>query len=271
MIRRSHRLPDGRLLAWLETGSGPPLVLLHGWSLAGTAFLELAGLLPGCRLLLPDLPGHGASAPPTAATLPTLADDLATWLAATVSGPVLLGGWSLGGMVAMELAARRDAPVSRLLLIATTPRFIAAPDWPHGLPAGQVQVLRRSLARHFAATLGDFFAMTFAAGEVEAARLQAIRDFALRPAVLPDRAAAAALLDLLVTQDQRALLPGIRCPVLVAHGTLDRVTPVGAGRALAQLLPQAELCEFAGLGHAPFWTQPATVARAIREFCPWDR
>jgi pimeloyl-[acyl-carrier protein] methyl ester esterase len=271
MIRRYHPLPDGRLLSWRETGGGPPLVLLHGWSLSGAAFTELARYLPDARLLLPDLPGHGESAAPAAATLPALADDLAGWLAAVAPGPVLLGGWSLGGMVAMELAARRDSPVSRLLLIATTPRFTVAPDWPHGLPEGQVQVLRRNLARRFAATLGDFFALTFAEGEVDTARLQAIRAFAVRPAGLPDRAAAAALLGLLAEQDQRALLPAIRCPALVMHGSLDRVAPVGAGRALADTLPHGQLREFAGLGHAPFWTQPITVAQSIRDFCPWDR
>jgi pimeloyl-[acyl-carrier protein] methyl ester esterase len=67
------------------------------------------------------------------------------------------------------------------------------------------------------------------------------------------------------------LLPAIRCPVLVLHGSLDRVTPAGAGRALAAALPNGRLHEFNGLGHAPFWTRPAEVARQIRGLCPWDR
>ena len=271
MIRRSHRLPDGRQLAWQETGSGPPLVLLHGWSLAGTAFLELAGQLDGYRLLLPDLPGHGASAPPALATLPALADDLAAWLAAVAPGPCLLGGWSLGGMLAMELAARAGTPVERLVLLATTPRFTIAADWPHGLPAGQVQALRRNLRTAFEATLGAFFELAFVPGEADTARLREIRALAVRPGGLPDRATAAALLGLLAEHDQRWLLPAVRCPALVLHGSLDRVTPVGAGRALAAALPQGALHELGSLGHAPFWTRPAEVGQAIREFCAWDR
>jgi pimeloyl-[acyl-carrier protein] methyl ester esterase len=174
-------------------------------------------------------------------------------------------------MVALELAARANAPVARLLLLATTPRFTTAEDWPHGLLEGQVRGLRRSLERRFEATLGEFFAMTFAAGEADAERLREIRAFAVRPDGLPDRQAAAAFLGVLAAQDQRPLLPKISCPTLVVHGTVDRVTPVGAGRALASALPCGEMREIAGAGHAPFWTRPLEVARLIEEFGAWDR
>ena len=271
MTRQEHRLADGRTLSWKERGSGPPLVLLHGWSLSGAAFSELAGLLDGFRVLLPDLPGHGYSSPPSQATLPALADDLAAWLTAAVPGPIVLGGWSLGGMVALELATRQDITIGRLLLVATTPRFTTAADWPHGLSALQVRALSRNLERRFETTLADFFALTFADGEVDAARLRTIRAFAVLPGGLPDRTAAAALLDLLGVQDQRSVLARVACSTLVVHGALDRVTPVAAGRALAAALPHGQLLEMADAGHAPFWTQPLAVARTIREFCPWDR
>jgi len=271
MTRQEHRLADGRSLSWQERGSGPPLVLLHGWSLSGAAFSEMAGLLDGFRVLLPDLPGHGHSSPPATATLSALADDLAAWLTAAVAGPVVLGGWSLGGMVALELAVRQTAPIGRLLLVATTPRFTTAPDWPHGLPVLQVRALCRKLERCFEATLADFFALTFAEGEVDEARLRTIRAFAVRPGGLPERTAAAALLGLLGVQDQRSVLAQIACPTLVVHGSLDRVTPLAAGRALAAAVPHGQLREVAGAGHAPFWTQPLAVARAVREFCAWGR
>jgi len=271
LISRVHQCAAGRSLAWRETGSGPSLVLLHGWSLSGAAFTELADHLPGCRLLFPDLPGHGNSPPPAMATLPALADDLETWLAAVAPGPVVLGGCPLGSKNAMELPVRSAVPVERLLLIGTTPRFTAAVDWPHGLPEIQVRALVRNLERRFEATLGDFFALTFAPGEADALRLRAIRTFAVRAAGLPDPATAAALLGQLAEQDQRQRLPAIRCPALVLHGSLDRVTPAAAGRALAAALPHGSLHEFAGLGHAPFWTRPAEVAQTIREICPWGR
>ena len=271
MIRLEHPLPGGRTLAWQETGAGQPLVLLHGWSLSGDAFAELARLVGDCRLLLPDLPGHGRSTPSTEVTLTALANDLAAWLAAVAPGPVVLGGWSLGGMVALELVASGRVPVDRLLLLATTPRFTMADDWPHGLPAVQVRALRRNLERRFETTLGEFFSLTFAEGEADAERLRAIRAFAVRPGGLPDRQSAEACLGVLAEQDQRSLLAGLACPVLVVHGSHDRVTPVAAGRALAAALPHGRLLELPGTGHAPHWTRPREVAAAIREFCAWGR
>lgn len=271
LVRREHLLADGRTLSWQETGTGPPLALLHGWSLSGSAFTELARFLDGWRLLHPDLPGHGHSSPSADATLPALADDISAWLATVVSEPVLLGGWSLGGMVAMEVASQARVPLDRLLLMATTPRFTSTPDWPHGLPATQVRALQRNLERRFEATLNEFFALAFADGEVDADRLRAIRAFAVRPGGLPDQRTAGACLELLAKQDQRALPGEIGCPTLVLHGVLDRITPVAAGRALAAALPQGQFHEVAGAGHAPFWTQPLAVAQAIREFLAWDR
>lgn len=271
MIRREQRLADGRILAWCETGSGPSLVLLHGWSLSGAAFTELAALLSDFHVFLPDLPGHGGSSPLPKATLPALADAIEEWLTAVRPGPVLLGGWSLGGMVALELAARGTTTLNQLLLLATTPRFTGGADWPHGLAEIQIKALRRNLERHFERTLGEFFAMTFAAGEVNAERLRSIRAFAVCSAGLPDRETAAACLGLLAEQDQRSLLAKIGCPALVLHGSLDRITPVAAGRELAAGLPRGALRELAGAGHAPFWTQPREVAGAVREFCAWGR
>ena len=271
MTSQDFTLPDGRTLAWREAGSGPVLLLLHGWSLSGLAFVELADHLEDFRLLLPDLPGHGGSSPPSMATLSALADDLSVWLTAVAPGPVMAGGWSLGGMLAMELAARPGVAVERLLLIGTTPRFTAGDDWPFGLPATQVRALARNLERRFVATLGDFLAMTFVQGEVDADRMRAIRNFAIQPGGLPDPGSAAALLGLLEHHDQRQLPATLACPALIIHGSDDRIVPVGAGRALAAALPKGQLLELPATGHAPHWTRPQETAAALREFCAWGR
>jgi len=85
-----------RIRTW-ERGDGPPLLLIHGYGGAAWNFSELAPLLRGRRLLIPDLPGHGASTPlPASASLAGYADALA----ATLPGPVDVLGHSLGGVVA---------------------------------------------------------------------------------------------------------------------------------------------------------------------------
>lgn len=272
MTESTFAFPDGRRLTWREAGAGPPLVLLHGWSSSGRAFAELTELLSASfRVLIPDLPGHGDSSPAQESSLNGLADDLQAWLKGVEERPLLLGGWSLGGMLSLELAERQTLALAGLVLIGTTPRFTAAPDWPHGLPSGQVRVLQRNLGRGFENTLGDFFRLTFSGEEISPERLRAIRHFAIYGGRLPDPEVAAELLQLLSVQDQREALSAIDLPVLVIHGKQDAVTLPGAAAVLTEQLPQARLEWFDNAGHAPFWGHPARVAACFKECLAWFR
>ncbi len=268
MKSNSFQLPDGRQLRWFEAGQGRPLVLLHGWAMSAAVFSELAALLSSdFRLLIPDLPGHGHSSPPLKADLETIAADLEAWLETAVKGPFALLGWSLGGMLALQIAARKLSPVDRLLLVATTPRFTQDEAWEFGLPAVQVRALARNLERRFEATLADFFMLAFAGEKISAERLRTIRTFAVRQSPVPERGAALGFLSLLAVHDQRANLAELHLPVLLLHGDLDQITPISAGRALAEMLPHGELLEFHGVGHCPFLSQPQKTAASILEFC----
>src|SRR5882757_4653536 len=97
-------------------GEGPPLLLIHGYGGAAWNFSELAPLLPGRRLLIPDLPGHAASTPlPAGPTMAAYADAVAACLPAQ---PVDVFGHSMGGAVALRLAERRPDLVRRIVLAA---------------------------------------------------------------------------------------------------------------------------------------------------------
>jgi pimeloyl-[acyl-carrier protein] methyl ester esterase len=261
-------LPDKRQLVWYETGQGRPLVLLHGWSMSAAVFSEIAALLSGeFRLLIPDLPGHGESSPAPQNNLEELSADLACWLIATTQTPVILLGWSLGGMLALELSRLHQTLAERLVLIGTTPRFTLSNDWSFGLPSAQVRALARNLERRFEATLADFFSLAFAGEKLSPERLRAIRTFAVCKSPLPDHGVSTGLLSLLETQDQRKILSEIHQPALVLHGNLDQIVPIAAGRYLAERLPQGVLAEMVGVGHGPFLSQPMAAVAKIREFC----
>jgi pimeloyl-[acyl-carrier protein] methyl ester esterase len=260
--------PNGRQLTWYEIGQGRPLVLLHGWSMSAVVFSEIATLLSsGFRLLIPDLPGHGGSSPALRNNLAGIADDLISWIAAIENAPVILAGWSLGGMLSLEIAHQHKLPVDRLLLIATTPRFTRCSDWSFGLPSVQVRALVRNLERRFEATLGDFFSLAFAGEKISKERLRTIRTFAVRQGSLPVPGVALGLLNMLEMQDQREILSEIQQPALVLHGDLDQITPVAAGHYLAEMLPLGGFAGFAGVGHGVFMSQPQAVVKKIREFC----
>lgn len=259
---------DGRRLTWYETGQGKPLILLHGWAMSAAAFHELAGLLgENFRVLVPDLPGHGQSDPAAQSDLAGLANILSDWLKDLAVAPCALVGWSLGGMLSLRIAADEVLSVRRLVLIGATPKFTKSDDWPFGLPVTEVRAMARNLKKRFEATLGEFFSLTFAGETIPVDRLRTIRDFAVRSSSLPDRDTAFALLNMLAEQDQREILPAIQAPTMILHGELDRISPVGAGRAMADLLPRAEFISLAGIGHAPFLSQPHDIASRLAEYC----
>ena len=267
MRKACFGLPDGRALTWYETGCGRPLVLLHGWAMSAAVFRETASMLAAdFRLLIPDLPGHGESAPPPRMNFAQLAADLTSWLASTVNGPIVLGGWSLGGMLAIELARQGRIPVERLVLIGTTPRFTCSDGWQAGLPPGQVRAMERNLAQHYEKTLADFFALAFVGEDIPPVRRREIKGFAVLQSPVPDRDSALSLLKFLAVQDQRSAVSQIRLPALILHGELDQITPVEAGRCLAEMLPGGKFVEFPGVGHVPFLSSPREFARRVREF-----
>ena len=106
----------------IETrGTGPDLVLLHGWAMHGGVFAELAERLsPRFRLHLVDLPGHGRSLySPVPLELEAIADNLARRLPRA-----LWLGWSLGGLAALQLAQAHPERARGLLMLCAPPRFV---------------------------------------------------------------------------------------------------------------------------------------------------
>lgn len=254
-------LSDGRQLAWRQTGSGPPLLLLHGWGMTSAVFAGLSERLGAdFRLLIPDLRGHGDSAAGVGHSLPELAADLAEWCDHLDLQDAALLGWSLGGQVALALCPLLTGRLRRLMLVATTPRFVAGDDWPHGLFDGRVRVMIRNLKKAPRLTVEDFWYSQFAAGESQ------LPPTGLLTEAEQGRVSLLATLDTLRAADLRADLSAIDLPTLVLQGGADTITLPAAGAYLAEQLPHGRLAAWEGVGHAPFLTEPARCAQLIREF-----
>ena len=236
---------DGTELAWRETGAGRPVVLIHGlfsngyvnwirWGHAATIAVA------GCRVIMPDLRGHGASAAPhDAAFYPPdiLADDCAALIARLGLVDYDLGGYSLGARTAVRMLARGAAP--RRAVIAGM-----------GLD-GLVDVASR--ADHFRAILRGIGRHARGSPEWMAE--------AFLKTTGGDPLAMQPLLDSFV-DTPIAEIEAIAVPVLVVAGADDHDN--GSSPALADILTRGRYAEVAG-NHMSAVTQPA-LGRTIRDF-----
>ncbi len=242
-------------------GRGPPLVLVHGWALHGGVFAPLVQRLSGqFELHLVDLPGHGHSR--DAAMPLTLQACAAEILARTP--PAAWLAWSLGGLFALHAAAR-SAQVRALALIAATPRFVRAADWPQAVDASVFAQFGEELQRDYRGTLERFLALDAIGSEHARAELRTLKGN-LYARGEPAPQALQQGLKLLEESDLRALLPALSVPSLWISGHRDRLVPPAGMRAAAALAPNSRYVDIAGGGHAPFLGHADRVAAEILEF-----
>jgi pimeloyl-ACP methyl ester carboxylesterase len=258
----------GVRLRYFEAGDGPPLLLVHGYGGAAWNFAELAPLLHGRRLLIPDLPGHGASAPlPAAPTLAGFADVLADLCVERGIAQVDVLGHSLGGVVGLRLAERRPQLVRRLLLaaaagISSSTRASEVAITVAGLVKPARIVARRLERVASSRRLRRLVFGTFEVSNPDALSERAVHGF-LRGAVLHADALAAGLA--LARDDPRRGLEHVRCPVLVLWGARDRQVPLADGFEYARRL-RAPIRVIADCGHLLIGERPDVCARAVDEF-----
>jgi pimeloyl-[acyl-carrier protein] methyl ester esterase len=243
-------------------GSGPPLVLWHGWGSNARIFDALrARLRHRYTLHAVDLPGYGQSA--TTATL----DDEATLAALLTTLPprAVLLGWSLGGQWALRAARRAPQRVRALALVHTTPRFVAAGDWPHGVAAAVLQQFATVLQQDPEQCLRDFLELQLRGSRGAAPSVDGLQQSMLRHGA----ASTAQLqcdLQRLASVDLRAELALVRAPALVISGQHDRVTPPGAAAALAAALSATHILQVPRAGHLSFLSHPEAFDAALCGF-----
>jgi pimeloyl-[acyl-carrier protein] methyl ester esterase len=248
-----------------SVGAGAPLVLLHGWGLHGGLF---APLLPGLarrfRVHVVDLPGHGHSRAIADATLDTLVDAVADAVA-DERRPLAVLGWSLGGLCAMRWARREPARVARLVLVATSPRFVSGDDWPHAMSATTLARFGDEFAASWKLTMQRFLALQVHGSESGRATLAALRH-QLFARGEPSRAALADALRVLATSDLRGEVGAIDAPTLVVSGERDMLAPAAAGARLREAMPRASYVRIDGAAHAPFLSHREAFDRALDGF-----
>jgi len=133
-------------------GTGEDLVLLHGWGFSGNIFDKFIEKYKDLyRITTIDLPGHGNS---------KSLDSISSWskeIAKIIPKNSILIGWSLGGLIAIDIASR--VKLRKIILVASTPKFVQSEDWIYGINEKHFYDFHSSLSSNPQKTLKRFISL----------------------------------------------------------------------------------------------------------------
>jgi non-heme chloroperoxidase len=255
-----------------DHGSGPPVVLIHGYALNGQSWekQETALLAAGHRVITYDRRGFGASSrPSTGYDFDTLAADLHILLSRLDLRGVVLAGFAMGsGEIIRYLAAHGSERVRAAALVAPLlPFLLKTSDSPEGIDRSVFDGITARIAADRPAAMKDFIDRSYNMDLLGGGR---VSDQAWQNSfyVAISASAHAALGCVTACQeDFRGDLAEISIPILVIHGDQDRVLPYEAtSRRLPALLDNARSAIIAGGPHAIIWTHANEVNQALLDF-----
>ncbi len=269
-------LRDGGHLKYEDSGSGRPIVLLHGWGMRGEFFkAQIAALSTQFRIVVPDLRGHGDSSNlEENQSLSTLVDDVAELLVSLDLSQTMLIGWSMGAMVSWGVMQHQEAGrVSSMVSIDMIPRLLNDDTWKFGLRDGDsASVFSEVVARMLADWPGFtriFVPRIVARGQH--AKRKALVDWVIDKTEKNHPESMAQLWLSMASQDFRSQLAAIETPTLVTYGALSQLYSPAASEWVARQLPNSRRVGFANSGHSPHLEEPDAFNRAIETFAEQTR
>jgi 2-hydroxy-6-oxonona-2,4-dienedioate hydrolase len=245
-----EEVPMPPTFRWLERGEGEPIVLLHGlmgrmdhWD------STLQALAPLGRPIAPDVPILDEAL--TDPTVGGLTEHVRAFLDAIEIPTAVVGGNSLGGHLALELALRDPQRVSGLILTGSSGLFERS--FSRGVPhVPTTEFVRQKMEEIF-----------YDASLVTPAWVEAVRR------TLTTRSLARRIIQVARSAKRSNLehrLGEIPAPTLVVWGKDDRITPPEVAERFAALLPDAELVFIANCGHAPMLEQPVVFNAVVEDW-----
>ena len=275
VAKRRIGTSDGVQLNLLEAGSGPPLLLLSGWSQTAAMYRhQLAGLSDRYRVMALDFRGHGESEKVDHGyRLSRLARDVHDVIRALDLQSVSVLGHSMGNGVIFAYwdLFGRDR-LSKLIIAEQPPTLLARPNWSRAERelAGCVTD-PAEMGQTCAALVGpdaETFAAEFVNGMLSSGVSDADRRFIVEQNLLTPRSAAATLFQNTATADWRDVIPRIDLPTLVVAGKAS-IVPYASQVWIAEQIQGAELVAFSpeeGGSHFMFWENFEKFNDAVAKF-----
>ncbi|WP_295034683.1 alpha/beta fold hydrolase [uncultured Microbacterium sp.] len=273
--RHEAEVLGGRTAYWVYGPEDAEVTVLavHGFRGEHHGLEPVVAHLPGVRVIMPDLPGFGETAP-----LPGRVHDIdayAAWLtefAGTVAPGAVVLGHSFGSIVA-SAAVAGGLRTPRLILV--NPIGAPALEGPKAVLT-RLAILYYALGARLPEGIGTELLRNRVIVRVMSVAMAKTADPELRRFVhdqhdtyfsrFSDREVLSQAFRTSVSHDVREFAPRIEVPTLLVAAQRDDITPIEAERHLATLFPDAELTEIAYVGHLIHYETPAEAAGAIRRF-----
>ena len=256
---------DNKRVYYEDYGSGPcAIVLVHGWGMSVRTWDHVLPALSaaGLRVVLLDHRGCGQSDKDFEdMSIEAIASDLVALVDVLALEKVVLNGWSLGGAVVVDAAARLGGRCNGLVLTSgATPVYVEKPDFPHGGTQADMKATLTALSTdrvNFLHGLSQIICATDVSAHIEDWFWQIF---------LQSSPVASATLAKLAMLDQRDMLKSLDLPILSFVGSEDGFVAPPICRWVGEHHAQARVVEFEGVGHAPFIEAQAQYLEELLQF-----
>jgi pimeloyl-ACP methyl ester carboxylesterase len=261
---------DGSAMTYVDIGSGPALVFIHGLGGSWQNWLEnLPHFARTHRCIAMDLAGFGASEPVDGeVSIERYARSVAELLETLGIGSADVVGNSMGGFIALELAIRRPDLVDRLVLVSAA---VLWQEYRHAKPLVTFANATEALAARALSEVPEWLLRR------PRARAGALRFGGIR--AQPSRELQRELLltarrtegflpafQALASYPLRDELDAVRCPTLIVWGTADPLVGVGHAKELERLIPDSRASIYEGIGHVVQLEAPERFNREVEDF-----
>ena len=242
-------------LHWQYHGEGQDIVLLHGWGMNGAVWQKTVDeLSQNHRVHVVDLPGFGHSHQHHFDSI----EQMAELVLADAPQQAVWLGWSLGGLLATHIAVQHPDRITKLITVASSPKFAAERRW-RGIQPQVLSAFTEQLVENFQLTIERFMALQAMGSPSARQDVKALKQAVLsRPS--PNPKSLLAGLNLLADIDYRDQLSGVEIPTLRLYGRLDGLVPAKVASDVDTLMPNSKSYMFGASSHAPFMTE-------FNEFC----
>jgi pimeloyl-[acyl-carrier protein] methyl ester esterase len=252
-----------KMLKIASSGSGLPLVFIHGWGLnSGVWQPSVEQLSKSFCVITIDLPGFGVNVDHQIS--PYTLNNIVKNIAGVINEPAIIIGWSLGGMIATELACQYPEKLKGLVTVASSPCFVEQDNWP-GIKPEVLTLFHRQLEEDTQKTINNFLKIQAMGSPQLRHDIKLLRDLVMQYP-MPNKETLDLSLGFLENEDQRQQLSDITVPFLRMYGKLDSLVPKAVIDKISALSKHSNVVIFEKASHAPFISDLSTF---IIELTTW--